>query len=93
MNISEIVFWNKKKQFANALNNLNEYEDSQDLNLKIKTFFKRKTFESIETNEQFYISPYIESHLISSFTFQLNEIEIGDSQHLEAIERVIFIQL
>ena len=51
------------------MNNLNEYEDSHDLNLKVKTFFKRKTFESIETNEQFYISPYIESHLYLKLYF------------------------
>lgn len=53
------------QQFAIALNNLDENEDSNDLNLKIKAFFKRKTFESkiIGTNQQFYISPYIESHL------------------------------
>ena len=59
------VFWNIKKQFGIALNNLDEHEDSNDLNLKIKAFFKTKTFESqiVGTNQQFFISPYIESHL------------------------------
>ena len=64
-NRSTIYLLKHKKQFAIALDNLDEHEDSNDLNLKIKAFFKTKTFETriVGKDQQFFISPYIESHL------------------------------
>ena len=54
-----------QKQFAIELSNLDSDEDSNDLDLKIKSFFSGRTFVSqiVGKNEQFFISPYIESHL------------------------------
>ena len=53
------------KQFADALNDLRKNEDSNDLDLKIKAYFRGRTFESkiVGATKQFYISPYIENHL------------------------------
>ena len=54
-----------QKQFAIELSNLDSDEDSNDLDLKIKSFFSGRTFVSqiVGKKEQFFISPYIESHL------------------------------
>ena len=56
---------NFTKQFALALNDLDNTDDSNDLDLQIKKYFNGRTFESkiVGTKQQFYIAPYTENHL------------------------------
>ena len=57
--------WKQTKQFAVALNDLDVTDDSNDLDLRIKQFFDGRTFQSKSRggDHQFFIAPYIESHL------------------------------
>ena len=90
---SIFIIWKHTKQFAVALNESAVTDDSNDLGLRIKQFFNRKTFQSKINgiDQQFYIAPYTENHLKLKLYFPTKLFWITQCQNMICIPYNLWI--